>query len=352
MKTSTYALAAVLGTACLFAAALTAPVLADQNDVPHYDKVVIVMMENQQYSTIIGLPQAPYENWLAQHGALLTNSYGCEHPSQPNYLDIFTGSDQNINDDNDPYVATLPFCGENLGAQLLHKGLSFQGYSEDLPYVGDSTDDFGAAPGDPAGTHDYARKHNPWCNYQNDAYPASDSNYASNYLPSTVNQTLDPWVAITNSGDFKSLPTLSIVVPNQQHDDHGITGGATGTQLIADGDAWLKTYIDPYAEWAKTHNSLLIITWDEDDYSTLINKVPTIFYGAHVKTGEFPEAHSVTFVSTVNADSGPQGVPMYAATPGVDHWNVLRTVEDIFRLGHIGSTNKVDTITDIFKGDR
>src|SRR4030081_3022997 len=33
------------------------------------------------------------------------------------------------------------------------------------------------------------------------------------------------------------------------------------------GDTWLKVHFGGYAEWAKTSNSLLIITFDEDDIS-------------------------------------------------------------------------------------
>jgi acid phosphatase len=330
---------------------LASAAFADNDDLPHYNKIVLVIEENQQYSTIIGNTSAPYTNWLAQHGALMTQSYGTEHPSQPNYLDLFSGGDQNISDDNHPGASTLPFTGENLAAQLLHTGRSFAGFSEDLPSIGDSTDDFGASPGDPTGTHDYARKHNPWCNWQNDAFPASIVNTGSNYLPSTVNQPFTPFAAISASGKFDQLPDFSVVVPDQKHDDHGISGGASGNTLIGDGDTWLQNNLSAYAAWAAKHNSLLIVTWDEDDYSTTSNQIATIFYGAHVKTGQFPENDSITYVSTVNADTGPQGVPVYQPTVGINHWNVLRTIEALYHLQPVGQANEVKTITDIFTHD-
>ena len=311
---------------------------------PGYNKVVLVIEENQQYETIIGSKAAPYTNALARAGALLTTSYGTEHPSQPNYLDLFSGSDQNVYDDN--HIANT-YSTENLGAQLIHQGYSFAGFSEDLPYVGDTTDDFGAAPGDVAGTHDYARKHNPWANWQNDQFPATTFDYGSNYLPSSVNQTLAPWTQISQTGNFQQLPTVSVVVPNQQHDDHGVTGGASGDALIAAGDAWLRGNVGAYARWAAAHNSLLIVTWDEDDYSS-VNHIATIFYGAHIKPGRYGEPNSTTFVSVINADNQPSGPPQYQPVQGVNHWNVLRTIEDIYRLGHIGGANKVAPITDIF----
>ena len=56
------------------------------------DHVVIVIEENHSFSSIIGSSQAPFINSLAQQGALFTQSFGVEHPSQPNYLDLFSGS--------------------------------------------------------------------------------------------------------------------------------------------------------------------------------------------------------------------------------------------------------------------
>ena len=319
-----------------------------QASLPPYNKVVIVIEENQQEATIIGNRAAPYTNFLATHGALLTNSYGAEHPSQPNYLSLFSGSDQNSYSDNPIPAADLPFSGPNLGSELLHSGYSFVGYSEDLPYTGDNTSQFAAAPGDPPLTHDYARKHNPWANWQNDAFSANIENQGSNYLPSWTNEPFTPFAAISARGHFDALPTVSIVVPDQQHDDHGVTGGLSGNALFAAGDAWLQTNLSAYATWATTHNSLLIVTWDEDDYSS-INKIPTIFYGAWVKPGRYPESQSWSFTSLINGDTEPSGAPQYTAVQGVNHWNVLRTVEDIFGLPHVGQSGKVQTITDIFE---
>ena len=61
--------------------------------VPQPDHVVVVMLENEQRSSIIGSTHAPYLNRLAARGANLTHSYGLTHPSQPNYLALFSGVD-------------------------------------------------------------------------------------------------------------------------------------------------------------------------------------------------------------------------------------------------------------------
>ena len=68
--------------------------------VPTPAHVVVVVEENHSYDEVIGNSGAPYINSLATQGALFTNSYAIEHPSQPNYLDLFSGSNQGVTDDN------------------------------------------------------------------------------------------------------------------------------------------------------------------------------------------------------------------------------------------------------------
>src|SRR5438270_392857 len=85
------------------AALAAGPAYADLLPVP--DHVVVVIEENHSYSSIIGNSMAPYINQLAKTGALFTNSYGIEHPSQPNYLQLFSGSNQGVV--GDPGIAGL-----------------------------------------------------------------------------------------------------------------------------------------------------------------------------------------------------------------------------------------------------
>src|SRR5712692_4817388 len=74
--------------------------------LPRPSHVVVVIEENRSFSEIIGSPNAPYINSLAAQGALMTNSFALTHPSQPNYLDLFSGSNQGVNDDSCPHSFT------------------------------------------------------------------------------------------------------------------------------------------------------------------------------------------------------------------------------------------------------
>lgn len=231
-----------------------------------YEHVVIVIMENHGLAQVVGNPAAPYVTSLARQGMNFTNSHGVTHPSQPNYLALFSGSTQGVTNDSCPHT----FSGvNNLSAQLIAAGRSFAGYSESMPSTGFA----GCRAGE------YVRKHNPWVNFPN--------------VPGSANL---PYSAFPS--DFAALPTVSFVVPNLISDMHDAS--------INTGDAWLKTHIDAYAQWAKSHNSLLIVTFDEDDSSTSANLIPTILVGAGVAPGT----------------CGLQ----------IDHYTVLATIERIYGL--------------------
>lgn len=250
--------------------------------LPRPAHVVVVIEENHSYAQIIGSSSAPYINSLAAQGASFTNSHAVTHPSEPNYLALFSGSTQGVIDDSCPHT----FTAANLGSELISAGLTFTGYSESMPSDGYT----GCTSGG------YARKHNPWVNFSN--------------VPSASNRTFAAFPA-----NYANLPTVSVVVPNLLDDMHDGT--------IAQGDAWLKNNLSGYAQWATANNSLLVVTWDENDGSAG-NQVPTIFVGANVKPGTYSE--------------------------NISHYNVLRTLEDFYGLPHAGASASATPITDAFTG--
>jgi phosphatidylinositol-3-phosphatase len=263
---------------------LAVPAVLAINGVPTPAHIVVVMEENHSYNEIIGSSSAPYINSLANSGALFTQSFAITHPSEPNYLAIFSGSTQGITDDSCPHTFGPP----DLGGELIAASKTFAGYSESMPSVGYTGCTY------PKGGHAlYFRKHNPWVNFTD--VPSGDN------LPFTS----------FPSGNFSALPTISFVVPNINNDMHNGT--------IQQGDSWLQTNIDPYVQWAKTNNSLLIVTWDEDDGSQN-NQIPTIFVGPMVKVGHYAET--------------------------INHYNILRTLEDAYGLPYANNSSTATPITD------
>jgi phosphatidylinositol-3-phosphatase len=253
--------------------------------LPRPDHIVIVVEENKLYSRIIGNPEAPYINSLAARGVIFTNFFALTHPSQPNYLALFSGSFQGVTSNTSPPPGA-PFDTPNLGTGLFGAGLTFAGYSEGLPYAG-----FLGA------THEnYRRRHNPWSNFSN--------------IPATSNL---PFTDFPPPDQFDSLPTVAFVIPDLVHDMH------SGT--IATGDEWLRLNLDAYIQWAADHNSLFILTFDESD-SASSNHILTLMVGPMVKPGYYPEP--------------------------VHHLHLLRTLEDLYGLSYAGDSAIVEPIVDVW----
>jgi phosphatidylinositol-3-phosphatase len=309
--------------------------------LPHPDHVVIVIMENHSFGQIIGNSAAPNINALAAEGANIVNaptdpgaatsgSHALRHPSQPNYLELFSGNHQGVLQDGrpgtsaEPLSPPLPFNAPNLGAALIANGLSFATYSENLPSVGFDGDSFSTNPGQ----SQYERKHNPIANWQAADAPA---NY---HVPFSCNQPFSAFPQ--DAAGYAALPAVSFIVPNQQNDMHDGS--------IAQGDAWLKANIlDGYYQWAKTHNSLLIVTFDEDANNTPTNQVTTIFAGALIQPGNYSETNiNPPDARITDGLITPTGTAM-------NHYNLLRTIEEIYGLAPIGGSASTPPITDIFR---
>jgi hypothetical protein len=330
---------------------------------------VILILENHSFHQIIGDRDLPFVNALAKDGALMTQAYFSQipygtvprgyaaplpsRPSQPNYLYLFSGHYQGMlpswfQDPASPYTGTAlndaegnrlpqpihgtptgignnlipagmrPFTTPNLGAALIAAGKTYASFSESLPHPHYD------APNDPSPIADlYRRKHNPtidWIDFGGRTVPADKRRFV---LPVETNlgftASADPvdgkrsrGFAVDAQGKpigFDRLPTVSIVVPNEQHDLHS-AGKPPG-------NAWLEANIKPYAEWARAHDSLLIVTFDEDGttdrshgepYLTGMHPIVTLFYGppGKVVPGTYDER--------------------------IDHLNVLATVLDRYGL--------------------
>ncbi|MCW2496271.1 alkaline phosphatase family protein [Jatrophihabitans sp.] len=238
--------------------------------------VVVVLMENRSYRDIIGDRSAPYLNELARQGLNLTSMFAIRHPSQPNYVALFSGSTRGLTSD----VCPQTFGATNLARQLLDAHLSFAGYAEGLPNTANLT----------CATGRYARKHAPWTNFAD--------------LPAQVGQPLTAFPT-----DYTTLPSVSFVIPNLDHDMHDGT--------VAQGDTWLRAHLSGYVRWATTHHSQLVVTWDEDDHSES-NQIPTFIVGA--------------------------GIAPTTVTSRLTLYSLLRYLEHRFDLAYLGGAATAATI--------
>lgn len=257
--------------------------VAHAGSLPRPDHVVVIIEENRSFMQIMDKRNHDsYIHALAKRGMLFTNSYGVTHPSQPNYLALFSGATHGITNN----ICPLAFDSDNLATALRDAGLSFASYAESLPETGDAGCLSGA----------YARKHNPVVNWQGSRLPA-DLNKRFADFPQ----------------DFSRLPTVSFVIPNQNNDMHDGS--------FSDADDWLKANIAPYVDWAMKHNSLLILTWDEDHYQSN-NRIATILVGPMVKAGKSAQR--------------------------IDHYNVLRTLLDLYGLPALGASSDAEPIKGVW----
>jgi len=269
----------------IFPSHFTDTFVTNCDTLPVPDHILICILENKGYPQIIdSIAIAPYINALAHDtmSALFTQSYALEHPSQPNYLDLFSGSNQGVTTNN---VPSAHFTTPNLARELLDAGKTFVTYAENLPYTGSDTIRSGF----------YERKHNPVTNWMGTGM---------NQVPDTCNQPFSNFPV-----DYNLLPTVTYIVPDQANDMHNGT--------IAAGDAWVASHLDGYVQWAKTHHSLFILTFDEDNHN-YNNRVVTIFNGPMVRAGQYQKY--------------------------MNHYSLLRTIEDMYVLEHAGHSGSVESV--------
>lgn len=248
---------------------------------PRPRHVVVVVFENKKAASVVGSDHAPYLTALARRGAYLTESYGVAHPSEPNYLALFSGSTQGVTDDACPRT----FRADNLGTQLRSAGDSFGAYVEGLP----STGYLGCKHGR------YLRAIAPWTDFST--------------LPGGTQHPLSAF-----PHDYATLPTVSFVLPNMCHNMHYCS--------VATGGRWARRTLGGYARWAQTHDSVLLVTFDEDD-NTPVNRIPTILAGAPVRPGRYAEH--------------------------VDHYTILRTLETMYGLHPLGAAADRRPLTNVFR---
>jgi phosphatidylinositol-3-phosphatase len=187
--------------------------------------VVWILMENKDYSSVVGPGPAPYINGLARRYGLATNYSAISHPSLPNYIALTSGSDQGISDDSDPSSHRLNVS--SIFSQL--PGGASRSLEQGMPSH--------CAKGD---SGDYAVRHDPETYYTNLGQECSRYD-----VP------------------FGAKPDLSarftFVTPNLINDMHDGS--------IGDGDRFLRSYVPALMATPeyRSRNTVIFITWDENE---------------------------------------------------------------------------------------
>ena len=344
--------------------------------------VFIIVLENEGYHLTFG-PASPaaYLKGLAKQGALLSNYYGIGHFSLDNYIAMISGQGANPVTQSDcgsfvEFVQTgvaadgqavgsgcvYPASVTTIADQLAAKGLTWKAYMEDM---GNIPTRESATCGHPAmGTADvthravvgdqYATRHNPFVYFHSIVdTPTCAANVVA--LPALAT-------------DLKSVATTAnyvFISPNLCHDGHD--GGEDGRKCV-DGEPGGLVSADKFladtvpqilASPAFKQDGLLIVTFDEADieakYDKATNTVKLEVGDASACCGEQagPNLKPGDTVFGNLPDQGP-GVagpgggrigavlvspfikPGTVSDTPYNHYNLLRSLEDIFGLEHLG----------------
>jgi hypothetical protein len=244
--------------------------------------IAVIVMENEEYSDIIGSRSTPFINRLAARSALATQMYGISHPSLPNYLALTGGSTFGIDSD----CTDCSVAGAGIAGQLTAARRSWKGYMEDLPqpcFTG-------------SGWRDYAKRHDPFVYYR---AIVSDRAACANVVPLT---------RLAADERARRLPTLAWITPNVCHDMHDCDPRV--------GDRFLSALVPPLLR-ALGPRGLLILTWDEGSTD---NGCCRLAAGGHI----------VTILA------GGLARPRARERTPVDHYSVLQAIEDLTGVRRLG----------------
>ena len=256
-------------------------------------------MENREASQIAGSPAAPYINQLAGQYGRAANYFGISHPSLPNYLALIGGDTFGVTSDClDCFVN-----GDNIAGQLEKAGRTWKAYMEDMPqpcYQGVGTNG------------GYAQKHNPFIYFNN---IRTEPARCQKIVPLTQLQT--------DLGDG-AVPDFVWISPNLCHDMHDCS--------VQTGDAWLQSWIPKIlSSPAWKDGGVLFVTFDEGTTGAGCCRYAA---GGNIDTLVISPLVQAGFVSQVP----------------YDHYSLLRTIEQAWRLPLLGKAGSAVTapMTDFF----
>jgi hypothetical protein len=278
----------------------------------HFDRVVIIVLENVDYERAM---QDPNLTALASQGASFTNFHALFHPSYPNYLAMVAGTDYGIHR-RGSYLGDkqVNFPGDaehkTIADRMTTAGLDFKQYAEELPQ--------GPCPWNVAGLHiadkrgNYVRRHVPFLSFREvqekwcDHVIRVDSSKSDNYFVQDAK---------------KGLVAYSFYTPNMNHDGHDTTATVAG--------AWVKNFLDHTFPPNLRKATLVIVTFDESG-GNQDNRIFTVFLGDMVKDASQQDPRALARRYT--------------------HYSVLRTIEDNFGLEPLTANDReAPPITDIWK---
>jgi phosphatidylinositol-3-phosphatase len=317
------------------------------------DRVFVIMLENHSKKSVIGDPNTPFITSLAHKYGEAANYFGVTHPSEPNYVAMISGSNWFTNND-DP---NNRFDHTNLVDDLTAAHISWGGYMEAMP-ANDPLTDFWPSSADPL----YASKHNPFALFtdiRND--------------PSRV-ANIKPYTDLAGDLNSRHAPRFVYIIPDQCNDMHGGVNDAIAghpetpcpfnntnddpndVRLKQNADRFVKgavTTIMSSRAW--TSHSAIFIVADEGDFTGDEQNggwdspagccdSPVLPKGDPDISPDWPGGlYGGALVPAVVID--PSGPHHFISNTAYNHYSLLRTVEDAWRLPELGFTSDHAQVT-------
>jgi len=361
---------------CLLAAA---PLVAARADLPPVKHVFVIVLENKNFSTTFGSSTpAPYlARTLTAQGALLTQYYGVAHESFPNYVAMISGQGTNplAQADCQQYSnvspgtigadgqvtgvgCVYPTGAKTIADQLVAQGLTWHGYFEDMekgqpttcrhPALGANDDTQSARAGD-----EYATRHNPFV-------------YFHSIIDSPAcNENVVPLTQLVGDLDNDRVASFAMIVPNLCHDGHDPSETSTSSTCksgepggLVSADKTLRALV-PELEASRAYKDRGLIVIIFDEAADLGSSADT---SSCCDEPQFPNTPNNGGL-VPGRGGGRVGAVLLSrfirpgtvsATP-YNHFSLLRSVEDLFRLGHLGYAGQAGLKSfgdDVFTGPR
>lgn len=258
--------------------------------VPTFSHVFTIVMENKEYSSIIGSSSAPYINALANQYGLATNYTAVAHPSLPDYMAL-TGGYNAFTTDCSGCVTSTP----NVADQVYQSGRKWKGYFEAMPAACTTVD-----------SGQYLQRHNPFIHYDD---IVNDPTRCRNHVV--------PLTQFSTDLAAGTLPDYVWITPDTCHDMHNCS--------IATGDTWLSTFVPAIIQSSAFANSALFLVWDEGTTTT--------GGGGHVPL-------------IVVSPRTPSG---FRSSTAHNHYSLLRTIEAAWSMPALGHASGTTPMTEFFK---
>ena len=274
--------------------------------IPGIDTVFLIVMENHDWSAVKDSPYCPYINTKLLSQAAHSEAYynpPTNHPSEPNYIWLISGTNFGIKNDYSPAFNTVN-SSNHLAWLCDQAGVSWKNYAEDI-----SGQDIPLANAVP-----YVVRHVPFLFFAN---INSNRAYVTNHIR--------PYSEFAHDLAVDTVPRFCFITPNLTNDMHSLTPGSPSTRL--QGDNWLARQIPLILNSAAyRRGGLILLTWDEGAGTVSDGPIGLVLLSPRVRS------------------------PGYANALPLNHSDTLRTVQDILGLQpYLGDADNAVGLDSFFK---